>query len=437
MNIYIFISIFIISIRLLIDIWTIFQIKETILWLSKDKLLDREPDIFFTIIIPLLHEQTLIVPLIDRMQQVVNCNDRIILVTTKAEISHGNVETTAIIVKKQLQGIANSPIIHFEASANCTCKGDQINEFILQDSLIMLGNTSHFIGIYDADSKPSSQSLKLVSLVAKHGARIVQQPSSYFLNYHNRSFLMRVRAASSTAFCFAFELTKFDKWPIATKPPAKWWRLSHLIGHGEFIRTDLLLKYYPLPTPSCDTSLGHRLSLSGENIWTVPALDYAEVPKTTTSMIKQNVNWYHGVSLLTSDIKWLLDKSIGSKYTEYIPMLFGRLILTIQWAIWPWLTLLSFVMFAWIIPSDWVWALLFLSYCAITSGPAIYIMLRGRHIVYNTDEIDHLFFEINRMFFFCWVVELLQSLGPWLFRLRQLVNTLTGVVTEKRYKTER
>ncbi len=74
-------------------------------------------------------------------------------------------------------------------------------------------------------------------------------------------------------------------------------RLHHFTGHGYFVRSDVLERVGGFRAPSCDTTLGYRLSLAGHRIALLAKRDVSEVPDTPRDLMRQGIVWFNGCEL--------------------------------------------------------------------------------------------------------------------------------------------
>lgn len=159
-----------------------------------------------------------------------------------------------------------------------------------------------FIMVYNADSVVSEDLIILVEkfLGLYPKAKVIQQSAVFLNNFNNfkghwrKSFLQAV-ALLQTRWTLSHEIPR-----ILTQFNSKIGNFiegSHVVGHGLFIRSDILNEVGNFPTKYLneDLPLGYLIRLHGEKIYPFPILEYADSPTIIKSMFNQYKVWFYGV----------------------------------------------------------------------------------------------------------------------------------------------
>ncbi len=190
-------------------------------------------------------------------------------------------------------------IVVLESDGTDRCKADQLNQGLMHvDTHITSAAKYHWIGVYDADSKPEPGAIREVLTRASTGsARVMQQPPLYVGRWER--FHAGYRRLFVDAFCLSRALYSHifsfkESFGYLLSGGRFDFRLHHLTGHGYFIERALLRELGDFSPPSCDTALGYRASLADQHIQLLAGYDISEVPDTVNAIWRQGLVWYHG-----------------------------------------------------------------------------------------------------------------------------------------------
>ncbi|MGA2074543.1 MAG: hypothetical protein ABSH52_13665 [Terriglobia bacterium] len=244
---------------------------------------------------------------------------RIVVITTARERVEMGMPTTEECVKEWLaQTIPTShSVLHVHTDGNDRCKADQLNAALRSLQSQRQGRlTPHtFIGVYDADSRPDVRVLRDVDRQIKQNDRIraFQQGAVYFANWARlpsdlKGAYLRTRPFYNLRFWLYRELPGLARSVVASRIGNGLARAlisspNHFLGHGEFVRVDLLEALGGFPAPSGDTSLGTIISMFGIPIGPLVTYDVAETPSSIISLYHQGITWYSGCSLYVQDLQ--------------------------------------------------------------------------------------------------------------------------------------
>lgn len=271
-------------------------------------------DLRIVVIIPVLRENSIIAETIAYFEKLLPLGIKLIVVTTEREdfespIGHETTREVLIKLSKKYKFTA----LHYPDSTGF--KVDQINFaidwFMAQEYVKDLDKL--FFCIYDADSRPCpSTFLDLINFVHKHPeARIIQQSASFYANLEtllsNHSILSRlflpILAIHQTRFTLCFEVPRYRRKLARHNNPNSIHNFlyrsdyTHCVGHGLFLRSDLLKKF-PLPhkQPMEDLYYGYIISCVDELIYPLPSMEIVEEPTTLSMLNSQKARWFSGLS---------------------------------------------------------------------------------------------------------------------------------------------
>jgi hypothetical protein len=256
------------------------------------------------IFIPLLREQKQLLELMNHFSNLpYTGNKKIILITTEREIKENGgkwEDTTSQLVKTYIEKFNKTHsnlfrLIHCPSViSNISTQANYALSTLLQEKDFDPRKT--YIGRYDADSRPSSQTFKsisdLVSKVVKKNKVMpiaIQQPSLYVKNFFNVSWYLQLEALFQTRWVHGHEIrtqiNSTDKHSDWNAPYA------YCVGHGMYIRMDFLEGTKGWPDPVDDVPMGFRLDFAGIPIHPLPSYDCSEVAPNFKELIKQASRW--------------------------------------------------------------------------------------------------------------------------------------------------
>jgi len=270
----------------------------------------------FIVIIPALREQAVLEETINYFLRVNYPTDRIMLlvVTTERETAEtsffpARTLTTPQLVAK-LKMVINPPngllLEHLHYPDPCGIMVDQVNyafKYIIER--FPDNRSKIFAAIYNADSRPNLDTFQVVSGVAlQNNGRVFQQSALFFENIHrvvetNHFPVSRILQANSvlqSRWTLVHEISRFirQSWFLSRLGLRLF--LAHTVGHGLFLRLDLIDEIQCMPTGTLteDLFFGYLLSLLGEPIRPLPVMESSESPDTMVKALKQKYIWFFG-----------------------------------------------------------------------------------------------------------------------------------------------
>ncbi len=217
---------------------------------------------------------------------------------------------------------------------------------------IMDNNT--YIGVYDADSRPDISTIAYIgwnasTTLAEFGEMppAYQQVSLYIKNYLKlrkgiEGILLKLEGFYQTRWSLGYELPNYLRQDYLLSrsrinPILAFFgsRMCYMIGHGCFIRKDILSSVGGFPTysPTEDISLGYILSYLKYPIRPVPFFDFCEVPESMIILFNQSKVWFATVASVYSTIKYIRMNKFHFEWFRVSYLTIQRTIMNAAWAI--------------------------------------------------------------------------------------------------------
>lgn len=210
---------------------------------------------------------------------------KLIICGTARERTAG-INPTLALAKEALGNTPGTYVV--EAPREFGSRAAQINWAIGHTGLV---GADDFVGMYDVDSRPQAATLDEVR--ARHEeADVLQQHAIFTANFGRlrANLLLLGQACYQTRWTMLHECGRFTlyKWGL--------WPAVHLVGHGMFIRAQLLDHYggVPAETDIEDAHLGFYLSCQGERIVSLRAWDVSDNPERLEDWWAQIYGWSKG-----------------------------------------------------------------------------------------------------------------------------------------------
>ncbi len=314
---------------------------------------DFSENVILTILIPLYREANIADQIASMAHKLVDespGNVRVILICSSRETREDEENTINKLRRSFGFFKKNQNIKIIESDGNDQCKGDQLNQGLkyIEQHFKPAEKCVHWIGVYDADSLPQKGTIKeVIARASRKNVRVMQQAPLYIgrwerfnSSYHRLlidSFCLS-RALYSHMFSFKEAigyLFSGGKWDF---------RLHHLIGHGYFIEEGLLNELGNFSPPSCDTSLGYKISFANYHIELLQSYDISEVPDNLRDIRNQGLVWFNGCELYQKEYANTKNAHCSKKTTIRSKIRLLQVIMTnASWAFLPiiWFLLLT------------------------------------------------------------------------------------------------
>ena len=174
-------------------------------------------------------------------------------------------------------------------------KADQLNWAIrwIVDNKPVEDNLRTYFGIYDVDSRP--EPCVINALLSARDA-VYQQPAIYLENYRRIGTFQRVGALLQTAWELSRNVSVWRENNRRHRQGRSMVSLPSCIGHGLFIRSDLLQgeAFFNTKTLTEDLELGYRLAFQGIPITLLPIVDICGYAPIALDTIPQTSRWFSG-----------------------------------------------------------------------------------------------------------------------------------------------
>ncbi|WP_157872044.1 hypothetical protein [Gloeothece verrucosa] len=322
------------------------------------------------------------------------------------------------------------PILHIHYPNIHGNKASQMNYAlnVLSEQGRITTPDSTYIGVYDADSRPSRLSLIALSIAAnKERSAAFQQYPVYLQDTDNLDLFMKNEAWLQTARSVCIEIPRQLQINAELTQGKRYGRtFTYCIGHGEFLRADWLLKAgFPESTPIDDLPTGIMLSLAEQKIVPLPFFDFCSVPNHIFDFIRQSATWFEG----QSDYKHPYERaaiyfSSPAKF-RHIRGLFEQAMANILWAATGPMRIL--VLLVTLLTGMWLIAGAIIGFFFLEAWTrwSLTRLLLDSHLY--SDDLPRWPFALSSV-----TRPFLKSVGPCLYLLRKLVASETSG-----YKTER
>lgn len=270
--------------------------------------LEKMPEL--VILVPVLREQKQLQKILQSLGKLpYSGNKRIMVVTTEREIAENNGEyggTTVELAKNsiaELQHQYPSLYGHIHYPKAVGNKASQLNYAFREMTKNREDLSACYIGVYDADSRPASDTLLHIGELIAHEETMgrswpiaMQQPALFLGNFQSVSWYLQLEALFETRWVLGQELRQLRASTCSIVQSIA--PYAYCVGHGMFIRADFLQKTGGFPEPSEDVPLGHRLTFLGIPIHPLPVYDVCDVAPHVSTLIRQSGFWFSNAPLI-------------------------------------------------------------------------------------------------------------------------------------------
>ena len=285
---------------------------------STVKVGDLQETCSMLILIPVIREQNVICQTLDHFMSmnVENINLYIAIAGTSRETNDNGTLSTGDVVNKWIQrqdlSLGNIRDVFFcEVKEIKGDRATQLNHAVGYFQEKYPSGKLDYIGVYDADSLPSMETLQEVRRIftTKHSIVACQQPV-HFIKAANRMAaegknpLLVARAIYQTTWTAIRELPSWIKY--AQSPTKELFRENiYLIGHGEFLRFETYKMFkFPEFEITDGIQLGYRLGMSNKKFSPLKEFCDDDVPQNIVGLINQHKRWFGGCMNLYGAYKW-------------------------------------------------------------------------------------------------------------------------------------
>ena len=293
----------------------------------------------FVLVVPALREQAVILDTIRHLEQLryPNKNYSIIVACDAKESGLG--ETPAIVrsyIERRGQIEPGVGLVEYDGPGRSRAyQVEAAFQHIVNKRQNAEGRARTFVGFYDADSRPESESLNDIVRAARmtRGAKTFQQLICYLENqtHLQRCAFFEANAILQTMWCYTFELPLFlrtmrelSSGQTASFPP-------YGLGHGLFVDLTLLQAMGGIQTEGvCDgMQLGFKSVGMREPIVPVVARDLCQSPTSLVTLFHQHALWAAGNCEVLARRQTLLGQSAS------ITAVVNHILLLTRWMLLP------------------------------------------------------------------------------------------------------
>lgn len=188
------------------------------------------------------------------------------------------------------------------------------------------------IGVYDADSRPTPDTLIEVAEKYLINEKASYQQPAFFLDAANKMTqngenpILIANALYQNAWSVISEI---PMWIDYTKSKGRGKGNFYCIGHGEFFPKKIYEAYkFPEHTVTDGIQIGYRLSMSGQQVEILNNYCSDDVPHQLTTLIKQHKRWFGGCMRLMESYNWCKDNCREHKFSTVLSGYWSQF----QWA---------------------------------------------------------------------------------------------------------
>jgi cellulose synthase/poly-beta-1,6-N-acetylglucosamine synthase-like glycosyltransferase len=276
------------AVVLISTIFTIRFVSPTKEELGRRAMGARTADII--LVLPVLRETETIEASLEFLEQarstgrVLEC----LIVGSARERNGAGQNGTLLRARRHLSAVDNF-IRVLEAPESEDGKARQIN-YGLGDLLERHGNRQIWILMLDADSRFSWDVLHLVEPASAAQTPVVQMHSLFLAGFRDLPLVQKAHAIYQSRWTISHEI------PNNYASHRTGWFVSHIVGHGAFVKMPLLVALGGMPTSTHteDLHLGFYIVATGARIKSLPLLEMSETPDTFKEALKQQKNWAFG-----------------------------------------------------------------------------------------------------------------------------------------------
>lgn len=190
------------------------------------------------------------------------------------------------------------------------------------------GGNIDIVGVYDADSRPSTDTLMEVACSYLENPKCSYQQPAFFINA-----ICEMTKRKENPILIANALYQ-NMWSIISEIPM-WIKYStrkginksnfYLIGHGEFFDLNTYKKFkFPEYEVTDGIQVGYRLGISSQNVKLLKNYCNDDVPHEVMSLIKQHRRWFGGCMRLIQAYKWCKDNDLKTSFMVVISGLWSQ-----------------------------------------------------------------------------------------------------------------
>lgn len=210
-----------------------------------------------------------------------------VIVGTASERGADGINPTIALARSLSDGRPLFQVL--EAPDPAAIKADQINWAAL-DIARRYDPGGVWLFLMDIDTQFSVATLEEASALMGLGADVIQEHSIFLADFERLPFIQQAHALYQSRWTLAHELK--NNWLSNVSG----WYVSHIVGHGAFIRLRSFNALGGMPRASVteDLHFGYYIVASGYRIHSLRTLSVSETPDTLSAALAQQKTWAFG-----------------------------------------------------------------------------------------------------------------------------------------------
>lgn len=282
------------------------------------------------ILIPVLREQNIIAETINYFRQLDLKNIQLHLCIAGTKREYNSLEIYGF--KKSTRQVVEETCEKLKTNAKFTVDFFEAEDFDNGDRATQLNYAAEcamekykdidVVGVYDADSRPTPDTLMEVAEKFLINANVSYQQPAFFLETANK-----MTRNGENPILIANALYQ-NTWSVISEIPM-WIDYArskglgkgnfYCIGHGEFFPKKIYEAYkFPEHEVTDGIQIGYRLSMSGQKVEILSNYCNDDVPHQLTTLIKQHKRWFGGCMRLRQAYNWCRNNCREHKFTPVI-----------------------------------------------------------------------------------------------------------------------
>lgn len=402
------------------------------------------------ILIPVLREQIVIEDTLFRLlkQENGHFNTKVVVITTireRLDNPSGNPPLTSSIVSASLENGKLKPfrekILLLEENEPGGNMATQLNFAI--DFLSSTTKPNDVYLLYNADSIASPQTFSSLGKILTRTPQYFafQQPCAYVKDMcRNAHPFLNALSIYQSWYCLGHEsslIRRYEEYTQKTEGCHAISRLGVIVGHGSgmTLETNTRNSGYPTDLLTEDLTFGFILSARNVPIFSLPALELADVPEKFTDFIRQKSVWFWNYIGYISCYRKILSEGVSRK--KLIPLFLQGIGGGAYWFFSGIFILLP--IFLGIASGSTELLLITITSPLLFSLLPQYILFKTLPDILRCQKLEQYADNMETVSFWKtapWIllVALMDSVGPWIASFRYLKSLFTGRLPKK-YKT--
>ena len=292
------------------------------------------------ILIPVLREQNIIAETIAYFRQLDLENITLHLCIAGTKREYATLEQYGF--KKSTRQVVEETCATMKETAGFTVDFFEAEDYDGGDRATQLNHAAGYalkkyedtdvIGVYDADSRPTPDTLMEVAEKYLINPEASYQQPAFFLKAANKMTqegenpILIANALYQNTWSVISEI---PMWIDYTKSRGRGKGNFYCIGHGEFFPKKIYEMYkFPEHEVTDGIQIGYRLSMSGQQVEILSNYCNDDVPHQLTTLIKQHKRWFGGCMRLMQAYNWCRDNNHEHKISTVLAGYWSQF----QWA---------------------------------------------------------------------------------------------------------